>query len=72
MRVNSIREPWSSRYETSRTTANAQVNQEKLLVVRDKRQYQEIHSRMYKMPIEQSIVHEEGGRTLSIGNTKEL
>ena len=68
IRTNSIGEPWPSRYDTSRTAANAQVNQEKLLVARDKKWYQEICSKIYKMPTKQSVTYKESWRTLFIGN----
>ena len=34
---------------------NTQVNQEELLVARSQMRYQEIHSRIYKMPAEQDM-----------------
>ena len=56
MKANSMRELWLSR---SRTIANAWVDQEELLVAKNKRQYEEIHSRIYKIPTEQSTTHED-------------
>ena len=47
MRADFTRESWSYRYETSRTTAHAWVNQEGLLVARDKKWCQEIYARIY-------------------------
>jgi len=41
-RADPIRKSWSSRCRISRITANTWVNQEELLVARDKRQCQEI------------------------------
>ena len=66
MRTNTTIKSWSSRYRTSKTTKNAQINQEKLLVARNMKWYQEICSRM---PIKQSSAHKECKRTLSIENT---
>jgi len=51
-RANPTRKLWSSRYSIPRITKNAWVNQEKLLVTRDKKWYQEICSRIYKIPTE--------------------
>ena len=48
---------------------NAWINQEKLLVAKDKKQYQEICTRMYQVLIEQSETHEESRKILFIRNT---
>jgi len=47
---------------------NAQVNQEELLVARNKKRYQEICLRIHQVSTEQSATHEESRRTLSTGN----
>ena len=39
-------------------------------MARDKERYQEICSRIYKVPTEQSTIPEEDWRALSIGNTR--
>ena len=62
-------QPWSSRCETFRITMNAWINQEKLLVAKDKKQYQEICTRMYQVLIEQNETHEESRKILFIRNT---
>jgi len=41
MIANSTRKPWTSRCRISRTTKDAWVDQEKLLVAKDKEWYQE-------------------------------
>ena len=38
-RTNPIRKSWTSRYRTSRTTKNTQINQKELLVTRNMEQY---------------------------------
>jgi len=43
------------KYRIFRITMNTQVNQEELLVARSQMRYQEIHSRIYKMPAEQDM-----------------
>jgi len=48
---------------------NAWINQEKLLVAKDKKQYQEICTRLYWVLIEQSETHEESRKTLFMRNT---
>ena len=70
IRANPIRKSQTSRCKTSRTTTNAWVNQEKLLVARNQEWYQEVYSKIYQMPTEQSTVHEKSRRTPSIGNTR--
>ena len=62
MRANFTGKLWSSKCGTSRTTVNAWVNQEILLVARDKKWYQEICSRMHQVLTEQSVTHEESVR----------
>ena len=47
MKADSTRESWSCRCGTFRITAHAQVNQEELLVARDKKWCQEICTGMY-------------------------
>ena len=71
MRESFMRKLQSSKHKTSRTTKDAQVNQEELLVARDKRIYQKIYSRIHKMLAEQSLAYEESWRTLLIGNIKQ-
>ena len=66
LRANSIKESQTSKYRISKTTKNAQVNQEELLVARNKEWHQEIYTEML---IEQSKVHKESRRTLSTWNT---
>ena len=70
MRANLIRKLQSSRYKISRMTKNSWVDQKELLVARNKRWYQKIYLRIYEMPTKQSIIHEESGKTLSVGNTR--
>jgi len=47
------------RYKIFRTIMDTQVNQEELLVARSQRRYQEIHSRIYKIPAEQDTTCKE-------------
>jgi len=49
----------SYKYRIFRTTMNTQFNQEKLLVARSQKKYQEIHSRIYKMLPKQGTTYEE-------------
>ena len=53
----------------SRTVKNVGIDQEKLLVARNQRRCQEIHSRMFQMLTEQSTTSKESGRITPIGNT---
>jgi len=58
-RADPVGKPQFHRHRTFRTTTDAQVNQEKLLVARNQRRYQEIHSRIYKVLVEQDTTYEE-------------
>ena len=49
---------------------NAWINQGKLLVAKDKKQCQEIYTRMYEVSIEQSETYEESRKTPFIENTE--
>jgi len=70
LKIYSIGKPQSYRYGISRIIVHAQVNQEELLVARNKKQHQEVYVRIHKMPIEQSIIYEESQRTIPIRNTR--
>ena len=59
MRANSTRKSWFYRFGTSKTATHTWVNQEKLLVARDKKQCQEICAKIYKMPIKQGVTYKE-------------
>ena len=63
-----MRELWTSKHRISRIIKHAWVNQEKLLVARNVKWYQEICLEMLKIPAEKSVTHEESRRTSSIGN----
>jgi len=57
-----------SKCGTSWTTEDARTDQTKLLVARNKRRHQEIHTRMFQMSTKQSPASEEVRRTTSIGD----
>jgi len=52
----------------SRTTMNAKIDQEELLVARAKGRYQEINTRLFQMPTKQSPASKKIGRAIPIGN----
>ena len=52
LRTNPTKESWNSRYRTFRTTKNAQVNQEELLVAINIEWHQEVCSEMPEVLIE--------------------
>ena len=52
----------------SRTTINARIDQEELLVARAKGKYQEICTRLFQIPTKQSLVSKEIRRATPIGN----
>ena len=67
-RKDSTRESWLSRCRASKTTMNARIDQEKLLVTRAKGRCQEIYTRLFQMPIKQSPTSKEIRRATPIGN----
>ena len=69
MRASSIRKLWSHRCRTSKITTNAQIDQNKLLVARNQREYQEVCLKIHEILAEQGIIYKESWRTSSIGNT---
>ena len=57
---------------TSRTAKDDRVTQIKLLVARFKGRYQEIHARIFQIPVEQGSTSEEIGRITSTGNITKI
>ena len=67
LRTNPIEKLQSSKHRISRITKDAQFDQEKLLMIRNMKQYQEIHPRMLEILTEQSLAHKDR-KTSLIGN----
>ena len=63
MRTDPIEKSWTSRYRISRTTKNAQVSQEGLLVAKNTEWHQKVCSRILEVSTEQDVIYEKS-RTL--------
>ena len=72
MRIDPIGKLWTSRYRISRSTKDAQVSQEKLLVARNTEQHQEVCLIMLEVSTEQGITHEKSRKTLSARNASRI
>ena len=67
---NSSRKLWTSRHRVSCTIPNNGIDQEKLLVARNKKQCEKLHLEMFQVSAKQGVTYEEGRGITFLGNAK--